>query len=65
MAVECFSWCSAVEDDLAAHTAIAENMVLCVERSVRHMGYLGDFEETVVVTKDGCELLTDARVRWW
>ena len=40
-------------------------MVLCVERSVRHMGYVGDFEETIVVTKDGFELLTDARVRWW
>jgi len=51
-----------VESD---HTPIEENMVLCVERSVRHMGYVGDFEETVVVTKDGCELLTDARVRWW
>ncbi|MDE0241978.1 MAG: Xaa-Pro peptidase family protein [bacterium] len=51
-----------VESD---HTPIEENMVLCVERSVRHMGYVGDFEETVVVTKDGHELLTDARVRWW
>lgn len=51
-----------VESD---HTLIEENMVLCVERSVRHMGYVGDFEETVVVTKDGCKLLTDARVRWW
>lgn len=51
-----------VESD---HTPIEENMVLCVERSVRHMGYVGDFEETVVVTKNGCELLTDARVRWW
>ncbi|MDE0417225.1 MAG: Xaa-Pro peptidase family protein [bacterium] len=51
-----------VESD---HTLIEENMVLCVERSVRHMGYVGDFEETVVVTKDGHELLTDARVRWW
>lgn len=51
-----------VESD---HTPIEENMVLCVERSVRHMGYVGDFEETVVVAKDGCELLTDARVRWW
>ncbi len=51
-----------VESD---HTPIEENMVLCVERSVRHMGYVGDFEETVVVTRDGCELLTDARVRWW
>jgi hypothetical protein len=40
-------------------------MVLCVERSVRHMGYLGDFEETVLITDDGIELLTDATVRRW
>ncbi len=51
-----------VESD---HTPLEENMVLCVERSVRHMGYVGDFEETVVVTRAGCELLTDARIRWW
>ncbi len=51
-----------VESD---HTRIEENMVLCVERSVRHMGFVGDFEETIAVTKDGFELLTDARVRWW
>ncbi len=47
------------------HTVLQENMVLCVERSVRHMGYVGDFEETVLVTSDGCELLTDARIFWW
>jgi hypothetical protein len=29
------------------------------------MGYLGDFEETVLVTGDGVELLTDAVVRRW
>ena len=40
-------------------------MVLCVERSVRHDGYYGDFEETVLVTGDGCELLTDAVIRRW
>ena len=51
-----------IESDRAV---LEKNMVLCVERSVRHMGYVGDFEETVVVTDDGCELLTDARVRWW
>lgn len=47
------------------HTVLEKNMVLCVERSVRHMGYVGDFEETVVVTDDGYELLTDAQVKWW
>lgn len=46
-------------------TPLEENMVLCVERSLRHMGYVGDFEETVAVTSDGCRLLTDARIRWW
>jgi Xaa-Pro aminopeptidase len=40
-------------------------MVLCVERSVRHNGYYGDFEETVLVTDTGTELLTDAVVRRW
>ncbi len=51
-----------VESD---RTVLEKNMVLCVERSVRHMGYVGDFEETLVVTDTGCELLTDARRRWW
>ncbi len=51
-----------VESD---HTVLQKNMVLCVERSVRHMGYLGDFEETVLVTDDGIELLTDAVIRRW
>ena len=46
-------------------TMLQKDMVLCVERSVRHMGYLGDFEETVLVTDDGAELLTDAAVRRW
>tara|TARA_B100000676_G_scaffold310598_1_gene377654 strand:- start:431 stop:1600 length:1170 start_codon:yes stop_codon:yes gene_type:complete len=47
------------------HTVLEKNMVLCVERSVRHMGYVGDFEETGVVTDDGFELFTDARIKWW
>lgn len=51
-----------VESD---HTVLHKDMVLCVERSVRHMGYVGDFEETVLVTDDGVELLTDATVRRW
>ncbi len=47
------------------HTPLVPGMVLCVERSVRHNGYYGDFEETVLVTDTGTELLTDAVVRRW
>ncbi len=46
-------------------TPLVPGMVLCVERSVRHAGFYGDFEETVLVTDEGSELLTDARVRRW
>lgn len=46
-------------------TVIEPNMVLCIERTIRRDGYLGDFEETVVVTEDGCEKITHARIRWW
>ena len=46
-------------------TPLVPGMVLCVERSVRHAGFYGDFEETVLVTETGCELLTDARVHRW
>ncbi len=46
-------------------TVLEPGMVLCLERTIRKDGYLGDFEETVVVTEDGCEKITDARVRWW
>jgi Xaa-Pro aminopeptidase len=46
-------------------TVIEPGMVLCIERTIRKDGYLGDFEETVVVTGTGCEKITDARVRWW
>ena len=47
------------------HTPLEPGMVLCVERSLRHNGYYGDFEETVLVTEDGAELLTDAVIRRW
>lgn len=47
------------------HTPLTPGMVLCIERSVRHNGYYGDFEETVLVTNAGAELLTDAVVRRW
>lgn len=46
-------------------TPIRPNMVLCLERTVTQDGYLGDFEETVLVTENGCEMLTDATKRFW
>ncbi|MGH2617252.1 MAG: M24 family metallopeptidase, partial [Thermomicrobiales bacterium] len=46
-------------------TVLKSGMVLCVERGVKHEGYSGDFEETVLVTDTGSELLTSARVRRW
>lgn len=46
-------------------TVIEPGMVICVERTIRHDGYLGDFEETVLVTPDGPEKLTDATIRYW
>lgn len=46
-------------------TKIEPGMVLCIERTIRKNGYLGDFEETVVVTEDGCEKITDAQLRYW
>ncbi|WP_137388951.1 M24 family metallopeptidase [Rhodoligotrophos defluvii] len=46
-------------------TPIVPGMVLCFERTLSRDGYLGDFEETVVVTDDGAELITDAVKRYW
>lgn len=47
-------------------TVLEPGMVLCLERTIRSEdGYLGDFEETVVVTETGCEVITDARKRFW
>ena len=46
-------------------TIIEPGMVLCIERTIRKNGYLGDFEETVVVTEDGCEKITSAQIRYW
>jgi Xaa-Pro aminopeptidase len=46
-------------------TPVAPGMVLCVERGVRRNGFYGDFEETVLVTESGSNLLTSARVRRW
>jgi Xaa-Pro aminopeptidase len=44
---------------------IAPNMVICVEKWLMRDGYAGDYEDTVVVTSDGAEKITDARMRWW
>jgi Xaa-Pro aminopeptidase len=46
-------------------TVLVPGMVLCVERSVEKHGYVGDFEETVLVTETGCEILSVAPVRNW
>jgi Xaa-Pro aminopeptidase len=46
-------------------TVLEPNMVLCVERSVEKHGFVGDFEETVLVTPGGHELLTHTAVRRW
>jgi Xaa-Pro dipeptidase len=47
-------------------TPLEPGMVLCLERTIRSAdGYLGDFEETVVVTDTGCEIITDAQKRFW
>lgn len=46
-------------------TPISPNMVLNVEKTLMRHGYLGDFEESVLVTPDGPEVLTDAQIRFW
>lgn len=46
-------------------TVLAPGMVLCVERGVKRDGFSGDFEETVLVTEAGVELLTSAQIRRW
>jgi Xaa-Pro aminopeptidase len=46
-------------------TEIVPNMVLSVERTIAEGGYLGDFEESVLVTRDGYELITNATRRFW
>ena len=46
-------------------TVLRPGMVLCVERTVERHGYVGDFEETVLVTETGTELLSNARIRRW
>ncbi|MEM8813897.1 MAG: M24 family metallopeptidase [Pseudomonadota bacterium] len=46
-------------------TPLRAGMVLCIERTIRKDGYLGDFEETVLVTETGGERLTSAQIRHW
>jgi len=46
-------------------TPLVPGMVLCLEKTLSRDGYLGDFEETVLVTEAGCALLTDAKIRRW
>ncbi|MCC6195834.1 MAG: aminopeptidase P family protein [Burkholderiales bacterium] len=44
---------------------LVPGMVLNFERTLTRDGYLGDFEETVLLTEHGVERLTDAQVRLW
>jgi Xaa-Pro aminopeptidase len=46
-------------------TVLEPGMVMSVERTITRDGYLGDFEETVLVTGQGTERLTNARTRNW
>lgn len=46
-------------------TPIVPNMVLNYERTIAAEGYLGDYEDSVLVTTDGVERLTDAQKRFW
>jgi Xaa-Pro aminopeptidase len=46
-------------------TVLSPGMVLNFERTIQQDGFLGDFEETIVVTEDGYDRLTDAQLRFW
>ena len=46
-------------------TLLIPNMVINVEKTLSIDGYLGDFEETLLVTDSGPEVLTNARKRAW
>ncbi|MBT4038944.1 MAG: aminopeptidase P family protein [Rhodospirillales bacterium] len=46
-------------------TVLCPGMVLNFERTITQDGFLGDFEETVVVTEEGYDRLTDAQLRFW
>ena len=51
-----------VPDD---HTPLVPNMVINLEKTLGMDGYVGDFEESVLITRDGYEVLTNARKRNW
>ncbi len=44
---------------------IKPGMVMCIEKTLMRDGWLGDFEETVVIDATGPHLITDARRRYW
>ena len=46
-------------------TVLVPGMVLCIERSVEKHGFVGDFEETVLVTQTGAETLSKAVIQRW
>ena len=46
-------------------TVIRPGMVLNFEKTLTQDGFIGDFEETVLVGEDGIEKLTDAQLRFW
>ena len=46
-------------------TELKPAMVLNIEKTLMKDGYLGDFEESVLLTERGPELLTNAQVRYW
>jgi Xaa-Pro aminopeptidase len=46
-------------------TELRPGMVLCIEKTLMKDGDLGDFEETVVVTDQGPQRLTNAQARYW
>jgi len=46
-------------------TPIVPNMVLNYERTISADGWLGDYEDSALVTADGAEVLTNAQKRFW
>lgn len=51
-----------VPDD---HTPLVPNMVINLEKTLEMDGYVGDFEESVLITRHGPEVLTKAPKRHW
>ena len=51
-----------VPDD---HTPLVPNMVINLEKTLEMDGYVGDFEESVLITRHGYEVLTTAPKRHW